>query len=73
MKKQTYTFTKEELRVFLHETISMYREWRDIHGYPQKQAELRAINDMLDGQHSLLELRELWNIALNNKDTRVDL
>jgi hypothetical protein len=45
----TYSFTEEQLRRVLADTIARHIAYRDVQGYPEQDAALAAVNETLQG------------------------
>jgi hypothetical protein len=59
MGQQSYTFTKVQLNDLLAGTISMFMEYRDMHGKTKENARFAAVNEIFEGLDAERELVEV--------------
>lgn len=52
----TYTFTSNQLHALLTDTIGMYNEYINVHGYDKDRAQSAAVLEMLEGLDAEKEL-----------------
>ncbi len=56
---QTYQFTRDQLFRLLSGTIEMFVEYRDLHGYTERDgADIAAVSEMLEGLDAEQELTD---------------
>lgn len=56
MNTDKYIFTHEQLSELMYATISMFQEYRDVHGKSEDAAVFHAASEMFDGLDAEREL-----------------